>query len=139
VTAAADLDGERLISAVRAAAWDLAHALANGDGDGREATGILSALGSGQGEAGLCALALVLADCADLRKISETCRGAHQAAVMRQAHLEETAYRREEYAHLRDGGVSPELAGPRVGVNCAPSVEAYEEHYQAAKRQREVA
>lgn len=127
------MTGDELVDYVRTAAWNLTH---RPEGAEEERAHVRAVLGPLRVPA-LQALVLLLAYCADPAKVSKVCAGAHRAALMREAHLAETAERHGEYAHLRDNGVSAELAGPRVEIRSRQMIERYEAQYQAEKQQRE--
>ena len=121
--------GETIVRKMRPAAWDIAHALANGDGDGQGAAGLLA----GRSYRELQALVLLLGDLADMAAVEKVCGQPHRMHEAQQLHKQRRLERLEDYCWLREQGVSAELAGPRVGLTCAKSVEKYEAHWLAVK------
>lgn len=71
---------------------------------------------------------------AGLAPVMAACDPTARTARARQVHEGNAAYRREEYAWLRDGGEGRQMAGLRLGLTTVRSVLTYERRYQGQER-----
>jgi hypothetical protein len=126
--------GDLVLDSVRYAVAGLAGAMNGGEGHDPE---LVRSLLNGRSYAELRAMVLLLADCADYAKVTEACGVSPGLAAGNAKRIADAAYWQQEYRHLRDHGVSKELAADRCGFGSVASRSEAETAYQTGqKRQR---
>lgn len=125
--------GDLVLDSVRFTAAALAGCLSGGEGDDTE---LARSLTAGRSYAELHALVFLLGDCADPAAVTRACGINPGLAAANAKRIAEARHKASEYAHLRDGGVIPELAAARVGVTGEKRVSELEAAYQAGKKQQ---
>jgi len=131
---AAAVLGDLILDQVRYATASLAGAMDGGEGHDPE---LVRSLLAGRSYRELRAMVLLLADCADYGKVTQACGVSPGLAAGNSKRIAEAAYWQGEYRHLRDHGVSRELAADRCGFTSVASRSEAETAYQTGqKRQR---
>jgi hypothetical protein len=126
--------GDLVLDGVRYATAGLAGAMGGGGDCDPE---LVRHLLAGRSYAELRAMVLLLADCADTGAVTEACGVSPVLAAGNAKRIAEARYWQAEYRHLRDHGLSPELAADRCGITSRSAGIEAETAYRTGKpRQR---
>jgi hypothetical protein len=125
-----------VLDSVRFPVAALIGALDGGEGTDGE---LVRSLIAGRSYAELRSMLLLACDCGDKAKATEGCGINPGLAAANARRMAEARHKAAEYRWLREGGVIPELAAARAGVESGAGISEYETAYQRDKRQRQEA